>query len=125
MDPEQRLKLIEEAWFDYAFADASAETPNQHIEVAEEFARRVGDAVFGGITLDGQADSLGIMSQDASGRTVLIVNMPHTKECAACGMDDSMEGDLELCSTCGGCVWWEDEFGAGSCCTCPKTVGQS
>jgi hypothetical protein len=48
----------------------------------------------------------------------LIVNMPHTKECAACGMDDSMEHDIEICPTCHKCLRWEDEFGAGTCCTC-------
>jgi hypothetical protein len=50
----------------------------------------------------------------------LLVDIPHTKECAACGMVDSMESDLEICPTCHKCLHWEDEFGPGRCCTCPR-----
>lgn len=180
MSPEERLKKVEEAWFDYAFADTAAQTPEEHIEAAEEFARRVGDAVFSGVepepwmvdappaprhegrcerppcekcpdwpmycmtrhyskamTEDQWAEELALLAAeredeiggqiapDSRGHAVLIVNIPHSKECAACGMDDSMQPNLVLCETCHKCVYWEDEFGKGWCCTCPKSGEQS
>lgn len=77
--------------------------------------------------LAAEAESLGAdaitisLTRDERGQPVLIVDIPHTKECAACGMDDSMESDLTLCPICHCCLHWEDEFGAGKCCACPKT----
>lgn len=40
------------------------------------------------------------------------------EECAYCGMDATMQADLELCPVCHCCVHWEIQGMAGSCCTC-------
>lgn len=50
--------------------------------------------------------------------TLIYDDPSNTQECAACGMDASMEHDLELCTGCHKCLHWEDEFGPGACCTC-------
>lgn len=52
--------------------------------------------------------------------TLIYDDPANVQECAECGMDASMQHDLELCSTCHKCVKWEDEYGIGTCCTCGR-----
>lgn len=79
----KRLAAVENAWFTYAFEDAAALTPDEHIEAAETFARLVGDAVFGGVPHD----------------TVITVD----NVCAACDggfmMPDT--NGVRVCNQCG------------------------
>lgn len=50
--------------------------------------------------------------------TLIYDDPSNVEECANGGMDSTMQSDLTLCPICHKCLRWEDEFGAGTCCTC-------